>query len=142
MLDQRRIDELVTFVRNNLNELEKARRLNIDDFEADMLRREGVKHLLQISIEALLDIGTHYISHLKLRTPNNHREIIEILTDAGYLPQERQQKYIEITRFRNRIVHFYDVIDTTMLYDILQNELNDLRMMTADMFAIGERITR
>ncbi len=141
MLDHQRINELLNLVRANLAELERAQKYSLEELESDKLHLEGVKHLLQVSIEALLDVGAHFISHLKLPTPHSYREIIEILVTAGYLPREREQRYVEMARFRNRIVHFYDVIDPQTLYAILHNELDDLRILAADLLQITERLS-
>jgi len=59
--------------------------------------------------------------------PNTNTEIIKILSDAGYIPHEKTETYIDMSKFRNRIVHLYNQIDTETLYDILLNELDDIK---------------
>jgi len=62
-----------------------------------------------------------------LKTPNTNAEIIEILTEAGYIPEYKTETYIKMSQFRNRIVHLYNHIDTEILYDILVNEFMDIK---------------
>ena len=59
--------------------------------------------------------------------PNTNAEIIKILSDAGYIPKEKTEAYINMSKFRNRIVHPYNHIDTEELYNILVNELGDVK---------------
>jgi uncharacterized protein YutE (UPF0331/DUF86 family) len=66
-------------------------------------------------IQALLDIGSYIIASIGLRTPNTNAEIIEILSEGGFLPKDKREKYIKISQFRNRIVHLDNHIDTRTL---------------------------
>ena len=67
------------------------------------------------------------VASLGLKMPNTSAEIIEILKDAEYIPAEKAKTYITMVQFRNRIVHFYNHIDKKLLYDILTNELDDIK---------------
>ena len=72
-------------------------------------------------------MGSYIIGSLGLRTPDTHAEIIEILSDAGHIPGDKRATYIKMSQFRNRIVHLYNHIDSGTLYDILVNELADIK---------------
>jgi len=80
-------------------------------------------------IEALLDIGSYIIAALGLRTPNTNAEVIEILKEAGSIPERDVGKYIQMVGFRNRVVHEYNSLDIRMLYEILQHESGDMTVL-------------
>src|SRR3972149_3696688 len=107
-----------------------------EEFTADFRNIDSALHRLQTSIQALLDIGSYIISSLGLRTTNTNAEIIDILNEAGYIPKDQVEKYKKMSQFRNRIVHLYNHIDTEMLYDILMNELDDIKEFYASLLNI------
>lgn len=120
---QLKIDVII----DNLEKLHLLKSKTYNDFISDFRNADSALHRLQTSIQALLDIGSYIIASLGLRTPNTNAEIIEILSEAGYIPTEKTKVYIEMSQFRNRIVHLYNHIDTKALYDILVNELTDIK---------------
>ena len=109
------------------------------DFISDFRNIDSALHRLQTSIQALLDIGSYIIASLGLRTPNTNAEIIDILNEAGYIPKDQVEKYKKMSQFRNRIVHLYNHIDTEMLYDILTNELDDIKEFYPSLLNIIEQ---
>ena len=110
-----------------------------EDFISDFRNIDSALHRLQTSIQALLDIGSYIIASLGLRTPNTNAEIIDILSKAGYIPKDKIEKYKKMSQFRNRIVHLYNHIDTEMLYEILTNELDDIKEFYANLLNILEQ---
>src|SRR3989304_2535789 len=83
--------------------------------------------------------GKIIIAFLGLRTPNTNAEIIEILSDAGYISKGKADTYIKMCQFRNRIIHVYNHIDTKTLYDILTNELGDIKNLYKDLLKIIDK---
>lgn len=65
------------------------------------------------------------ISELGLRKPEEYREAIEILGEAGVLPQEFAGYFSPIAGFRNILEHEYARIDLAEVYRHLQHDLND-----------------
>jgi len=86
-------------------------------------------HRFQTSIQALVDIGGYIIASLGLRTPGSSGEVIDILVERNLLKEEQRDRYISMIQFRNRIVHFYNDVDLKILYQILQEELADIRQL-------------
>lgn len=120
---QTKIDVIV----ENLEKLGSFKAMTYEDFISDFRNIDSVLHRLQTSIQAILDIGSYIIANLGLKMPNTNAEIIKILSDAGYIPEEKVETYTDMSKFRNRIVHLYNHIDTETLYDILVNELDDIK---------------
>jgi len=120
---QTKIDVIV----ENLEKLGFFKAMTYEDFISDFRNIDSALHRLQTSIQAILDIGSYIIANLGLKMPNTNAEIIKILSDAGYIPEEKIETYTDMSKFRNRIVHLYNRIDTETLYDILVNELDDIK---------------
>jgi uncharacterized protein YutE (UPF0331/DUF86 family) len=54
-----------------------------------------------------------------------------MLQDAGILPAELAGRLQQMARFRNLLVHMYWKIDYGQVFDVLQQNLGDLRGFAA-----------
>lgn len=97
----------------------------MEEFVQDFRNVESAKHLLQVSIEAMIDIANHIISRGRLGHPKSYAESFGILRAEGVLTPEQVEDYSLMVKFRNRVVHLYQKIDPDQIYDILQNQLQD-----------------
>ncbi|MGQ9646975.1 MAG: type VII toxin-antitoxin system HepT family RNase toxin [Thermodesulfobacteriota bacterium] len=121
------VQSKLDIIPENLEKLEILRNKDFEEFASDFRNVDSALHRLQTSIQALVDIGGYIIASLGLRTPSTSTEVIGVLVEHGLLNKERQDRYISMIQFRNRIVHFYNNIDLKILYQILQEELVDIR---------------
>ena len=128
----------IDVILDSLEKLSSLKTKTYEDFISDFRNIDSALHRLQTSIQALLDIGSYIIASLGLKTPSTNAEIIEILSDAGHLSKNKRETYIKMSQFRNRIVHLYNHIDTETLYDILVNELDDIKDFYANLLKIIE----
>ena len=114
-------------VEENLGHLERLGRFSYDEFTAEFWYLGAAIHLLQTSIEALVDISRYVIRSLGLPSADSYRQVPTVLVDAGYLDQTSAGIYDEIVRFRNLIVHHYYRVDREKIYNILTENLSDLQ---------------
>jgi uncharacterized protein YutE (UPF0331/DUF86 family) len=122
----------------NLEKLEILRAMGYEKFKSDFRNIDSALHRLQTSIQALVDIGGYIIASLGLRTPGSSGEVIDILTEHSLLKAGQRDRYISMIQFRNRIVHFYNDIDLRVLFQILQEELIDIRELYGTLILIIE----
>lgn len=122
----------------NIERLEFLQARGYQEFRSDFRNIDSALHRLQTSIQALIDIGSYIIAQLGLKTPGFSTEVIEILVEAGFINAEYQERYINMIQFRNRVVHFYNNVDVEVLYGILREEIDDIRMLYRTFFAIIE----
>ncbi|RMG01502.1 MAG: DUF86 domain-containing protein [Nitrospirae bacterium] len=132
------IQSKIDVVLNNLEKLSQLSSMSFEEFTSDFRNIDSTLHRLQTSIQALLDIGSYIIASLGLKTPSTNAEIIEILEEAGYITKSDADIYIKMSQFRNRIVHLYNHIDTETLYEILVNELIDIKKFLGNLLEIIE----
>jgi len=112
-------------IRDEVKRLSDIKDRSEAEFLATPFLEPAATRMLQIAIEAMIDIGNHIIAREGLGVPHAYRETIEILVKHGILPASEQQALINMIRFRNRAVHLYDEIDPAEVYRILQNHLPD-----------------
>jgi len=123
------VQSKLEIIPENIERLELLQAKNYQEFRSDFRNIDSALHRLQTSIQALIDIGSYIIAQLGLKTPSFSAEVIEILAEAGIIHPEDHERYISMLQFRNRVVHFYNSVDVEVLYGILQEEIDDIRML-------------
>jgi uncharacterized protein YutE (UPF0331/DUF86 family) len=132
------VENKLDIIPENLEKLEILRAMGYEEFTSDFRNIDSALHRFQTSIQALVDIGGYIIASLGLRTPGNSGEVIDILVEHGLLNAAQRDRYISMIQFRNRIVHFYNDIDLKILYQILQEEVVDIRELYRTLILIIE----
>ena len=89
-----------------------------------------------IAVEAMIDVCTHFVARLRLKTPGNSAETVKALSRAGVLPGDHVDRYDDMIRFRNVLVHLYADVDDERVYVILRDHLGDFRLFVADAWRI------
>ncbi|MCL4474994.1 MAG: DUF86 domain-containing protein [Nitrospirae bacterium] len=97
----------------------------IEDMKKDPTLRGAVERYLHLSAECVIDVAEMMISELGLRKPEEYRESIDILGEAGIIPDEFAIEFSPVAGFRNILVHEYTKIDLTEVYRHLQKDLED-----------------
>ena len=132
MLDQasirKRLDKLDEYVRI-LHELQKVDRLQfVSDYHAYGL----AERYLHLAIECLLDISQMLVSGLGLRKPERYQQSIDILAKADVLSGAMAQRLEGIAGFRNILVHGYLDVDRDLVYQYMQEKLDDLQLFAQE----------
>lgn len=84
----------IDVILDGIEKLKFLRSKTYEEFISDFRNLYASLHILQTSIQALLDIGGYIIASLGLRTPNTNAEIIKILSDADFIPKGKADAYI------------------------------------------------
>ena len=126
---------------NNSEKLKILSCLSHDEFMADFRNLEAAIHLLQTSIQALVDISRYVIRSLGLPSADTYRQVPTVLADAGYLDVASAEIYDKMVRFRNLIVHHYYRVDPEDIYNILTVHLPDLQNWRTTLLEIIETDT-
>jgi uncharacterized protein YutE (UPF0331/DUF86 family) len=132
------VQNKLDIIPENLEKLEILRAMGYEEFTSDFRNIDSALHRFQTSIQALVDIGGYIIASLGLRAPGASGEVIDILVEHGLLNAAQRDRYISMIQFRNRIVHFYNDIDLKILYQILQEEVVDIRELYRTLILIIE----
>jgi len=97
----------------------------IEDLRGNPTLRGAVERYLHLSAESVFDIAEMVIAESGLRKPEEYRECIEILGEAGILPAAFAASFAPLAGFRNILVHEYAKIDLTEVQRHLQEGLDD-----------------
>lgn len=86
----------------------------------------AVKYLLQTAIEACIDLTYHVCAKRLGQAPEDARDGLRRLKEAGLLSEDEQSKYNEMVGFRNRLVHGYQEVSAEYIAAVLEDDLADL----------------
>ncbi|MGM0499931.1 MAG: type VII toxin-antitoxin system HepT family RNase toxin [Bacillota bacterium] len=125
-INYNRIAEKIKFIKDNLRKLKELAELEKKDFLSDYRNFDSAKYNLQAAVEAMLDIAAHIISREGYTSPKTSADSFRILADEGIIQENLLLKFVKMTKFRNRIVHLYDQIDEEYVYQIINNNLEDI----------------
>jgi uncharacterized protein YutE (UPF0331/DUF86 family) len=117
-----KVDEYLTI-------LNKTQRYSRDEFLADPEKYGSAERFLQLTIEALNDIGSHVIADLNLGIVDSAGDIPRLLCDKGYFDKELRDTWIHMIGFRNILVHDYLDVDRQVVYDVLHTKLDDIHAL-------------
>jgi uncharacterized protein YutE (UPF0331/DUF86 family) len=90
---------------------------------------------LQVSAEIVIDVAERILALEKAGPAASAAEAIEALVRLGVL--KSVQPYVNITRFRNLIVHQYEQVDPAILFDMAKNRLDDFRKFRDEIDSIS-----
>lgn len=122
-------EALVSLIEKNKEYLKKLRELqkyNEEDFLDDWRIYSLVDRYLHLALESFLDIGKKVINQLDLKKPDRYSDVPYILAQNKIIPKNMQEKYEELAKFRNALVHDYLYLDHEIIYKHLQEDVEYL----------------
>ena len=125
MVEPEVIENRIRKLQEFLEKLSQLTKADKKDFLSDFRNSESAKYLLQVSIEYCLDIANHIIASEKFRSPNDYADSFPVLHERSIVPDDLIGSLEEMAKFRNRLVHVYWEINDDLVYEIIQNNLND-----------------
>ena len=118
-------------ITDSISRLERFRTVSRTEFLTDQDMLDLACYRLLIAIEAALALCYHVSARLLHKVPEEYAECFAQLSGAGIVPGNLSERLQKMARFRNLLVHVYWKVDYEQVYDIIQNDLGDLREFAA-----------
>jgi len=106
-----------------LGELEAVRPASLDEYRSDFGRRRAVERLVQLIVDVAVDINTHLIVDRGHAPPADAYSSFIGAAAAGALPPELASALAPSAGERNVIVHEYEDIDDSIVFESLADIL-------------------
>lgn len=113
---------------------ERVRRLSgfsVPSFESylsDIKTRDAVERNIEVAIQGCIDIGKIIIKKDGLREPGDNKSVFTVLAENGIISEESLKFLIPMAGTQNVLVHGYDKIDDSIIFEIIKKRLNDFQM--------------
>jgi uncharacterized protein YutE (UPF0331/DUF86 family) len=124
LLDRERLLAKIDILDRYLKELREILPGSFEEYKK-IEKRRACERLLQVSIECIIDICGLIVIGLRLGLPAEEDDLFEKLEQAGIITSSRKESLKQMKGFRNILVHEYGHVDDRIVYEILQNHLND-----------------
>lgn len=85
MISSEVINAMVDLIEENIRLIEEIRSQGYESFSSNFRYIQAAKHLLQESIEACLDIGSHIIAEKGFRRAEYYKDIYKVLEQEGII---------------------------------------------------------
>lgn len=87
-----------------------------------------------MAIQNCIDIAAHIISEEGCGVPGSTNEMFYLLEERGYLDGSLTEKIVAAVGFRNLIVHEYVKVDLKLVFEVAQNDIEDLNEYLRSIF--------
>lgn len=115
-----KLNEYLAMVDGYLKDLEIVLR-NVktrEEFSSNAQVYYSTLHLLQLSIQCLIDMSSRLVSLLNARKPKEYSELPHILREEGVLDEASEKTLRDMIRFRNLLIHVYAKVSPNIVYEI------------------------
>ena len=125
MVNKQIIFRLINNIESYIKDLEEIDTVKLENYQKDIKTQRYIERTLQITIEAMFDIAHHIISDEMYREPNTYADAFNVLEENKVIDKDFTSTAKLIAQFRNKIVHYYENIDSELVYAIAKNKRND-----------------
>lgn len=106
--------------------LKKLQKLSAANLSQNIENLWAVSYGLVVAIEVTLDIGQYILASKNIKS-ESYAQIIPKMAEHKILPKKFADKIAKMVNFRNRAIHNYPALDESVVFDILQNDIDDFK---------------
>jgi uncharacterized protein YutE (UPF0331/DUF86 family) len=110
-----------------LSHLEDIKRFSFNEFQSDPHKIGSAKYNFIVVIEGMIDLCNHIIAKNGFRTPEDYADTFRVMSEKDAFGKDFTNALIQMSRFRNRLIHIYWEVDNNELYGIIQTRLQDIQ---------------
>ena len=134
MVDRDLILAKASSVKRHLKRVIEKRNIDLQTFLKDIDCQESILFNLQMAIQNCIDIAAHIISEEGFGVAGSTNEMFYLLEENGYLDTDLTEKMVKAVGFRNLIVHEYGKVELKQLFEVAQNNIEDLNEYLRSIF--------
>lgn len=125
-------------IADSSNRLERIGKQSKEQFLKDPDTQDIACYRLLIAIEAALNLCYHVSARQLQKVPEEYAECFAVLAKADIIPENLCERLQRMARFRNLLVHMYWKVDYSAVYEIIRDDINDLREFSSRIVALLE----
>lgn len=126
-MDKERIYIKIDEMDQYLWEIDEIMPSSSTEYIHDLVKRRALERLLQITIEAVMDISAILVKEMKLGLPYQEEDFLDKMSGTVLNP-DLVMKLRKMKGFRNVLVHGYSQIDNQRVYEIFTQDLGDITL--------------
>ena len=111
MLDAVSVQTKLRLIADYLDELKTLEVFSLDEILEDLFKYRTAERLLELIIQASLDINRHLLKEIHQLEPQTNADVFLTSIEVGILSEAMGLKLSEAAKLRNVLAHLYDKID-------------------------------
>ena len=119
------VAKLLESLREKIELMRPLQIASLAELTKDLVRYNGLLHLMQLSVEHVSDISAHLLASTDAAPPDGYREVILKAGEQGILPADFARRIAPMAGFRNIVVHHYLTVDPALVQTYLRENLQD-----------------
>ncbi len=121
------IEKKISLVQDRVKRLKKlsADMGSFSEYQSSPDYKDIAERNIQVAIESCLDIAKIVISSKELPEPRDNKGVFTVLAEAGILSYESLNFLVPMAGTRNILVHGYDKVEDSVIYEVLKRHLDD-----------------
>jgi uncharacterized protein YutE (UPF0331/DUF86 family) len=119
------VESKLRFLEQTLADLESWPLGDMAQFARNSMLRRAVERALQLGIESMIDVAERILAARRLPPADTACQNFTRLQEIGILKDA--DRYAEMVRFRNFIVHRYEQIDSDIVYGLAKHRRGRFR---------------
>ena len=137
MLDKKRILVKIDELNGYLDELEQIApaKLKFKEYQ-EIEKKRSCERLLQLSIEAVIDICKLFVSGMRLGLPAEENDLFDKMQKKKLLSKEMAVTLKEMKGFRNVLVHEYAAVNDELVFKAIKTKLKDFRRFKKEILEV------
>ncbi|KKT57867.1 MAG: hypothetical protein UW81_C0004G0040 [Candidatus Giovannonibacteria bacterium GW2011_GWC2_44_9] len=121
------IENQISYIIKHLEIAEGYKKYSLNDLETNLMIKGATERELYIVAQAVIDLAEAVVAYKNFRKPTTMREALDILGEEKIIPNEFLADFHKIVGFRNALAHDYHDLRIDVVYDVLQNNLPQVR---------------
>lgn len=121
-VDRDKIEEKLIYIDNQIQLFESQQAWNT------AIEKAALERIVQMTIEAILDVGNSMIDGFIMRDPGSYEDIIDILEDEKVITTEMSEGFKKIVSLRKNLQQDYTTVDHNTLLNVFQQEFVYLKL--------------
>jgi len=127
-MDKERILSKFDELEGYLEELEKVKPKEYEEYQSSIKDKRACERLLQISIETVIDICNILVSDLRLGLPSDEEEVFKKLKDKKVINKEIEKILSGMKGMRNILVHKYRAVNDELIFETISEKISDFEI--------------
>jgi uncharacterized protein YutE (UPF0331/DUF86 family) len=128
MINKTLIEQRLGFILEYHNQLAKFAEKTREEFLADKILVAATESYLRRILESIFDIGRHILAkNTRVDLAQEYKGIAKGLGELKVVNQDLSKKLVQMAGYRNRLVHLYNLVTNEELYNIIKNDLGDIK---------------
>ncbi|MGA7933244.1 MAG: DUF86 domain-containing protein [Kovacikia sp.] len=122
-IDINSVHHRLDLILDYLNEIKPLASISLDEFLHNRYLLRAAERLLEITIQAAIDINNHLLKELSQTSEQSNADVFLELSRLGAITPALAQLLSESGKFRNRLAHRYDDVDPEIVFSVINEVL-------------------